>query len=211
MSEANQENPSEQGRRRSETLDAERPGPPDGAALGSDVPRAFATATGVAFQVAGIVYLLLGLGYFVVMSAIERKGAAGIPSESAHGIFDAGRRVEALSAVLVLTCLAGGLALATFGIGLQGEQRRSGVWGMVVSGGMSLIGAALCVGFLYFGPSWFRVGAALMFALVNGVLFLLAGHSAAVLKAHPPPEDQSIVDDAWIEAYRRERRSRYDG
>ncbi len=172
--------------------------------------RAFATATGLAFQVVGIIYLMIGAGYFVVASAVDRKGSAANPDIITSGIFDPANRLQAVTTLGILAAIAGGLALATFGLGMQGEKRNSGVAAMISTTILTIIAAATCAGYLYLGPHYLRATIALAFTLINATLFMLAGQSAAVLKAHPAPEDQSIVDDAWIEEYSRIRRQRYD-
>jgi hypothetical protein len=87
----------------------------------------------------------------------------------------------------------GGLALASFGLGLQAERRRS-AWGAVVTAAVMLTallaaGVALWMG----GAPWLvRIWHALLLVLIA----ILAGFSVAALRqilADPPPAGVDVI------------------
>jgi hypothetical protein len=116
------------------------------------------------------------------------------------------RLPAAILTINVATTLVGGLGLLAVGIGLHGERRGSGAAACIVTGSMSLIHGASCVALTI------RAGAALagvtagILALFGLVLFMLSLHSAALLRRYPPPADQNVVTDAFLEEYRSRRR-----
>jgi hypothetical protein len=167
-------------------------------------PRAFATATGFAFQVVGVVFLVVSTAYWFVSGRVQTPAAT--PINALADYFAREHLVLTASTGLVLSGVGGGLAMIAFGLGLQGERRRSGIGAMIVAGALTVIGLAATAMYLFFGPYWLGAFVAVIWTAVSAVMFLLAGHSADTLRRHPPPEDQNVVDDAWIEAYHRKRR-----
>lgn len=181
----------------------------DSQAGGAPSPRAFATATGFALQVVGVVHLLASGGFWFLSGLIQSPVAT--PVKRPQDYLAAGNIVPALTTFLVLAAFAGGLAMIAFGVGLQGERPRSGVGAMLTTGMLTAVGLAAVVLGLTFGPSWAVAAAGAVVAGINAVFFLLSGQSAGVLKRFPAPPDQNVVDDAWLEEHARRRRSHRGG
>jgi hypothetical protein len=171
-------------------------------------PRAFVTATGFALQGAGLVFLAVAAVYWLISGRVQ-KLADGRIDRLADYFATPNLGLTAITG-LVLAAVCGGLAMITFGLGMQGEMRRSGIGAMVVAGAMTLIGVAAAAVFLAAGPDWMGSGVAAAWTLVSGILFLLAGNSTSILRRFPPPKDQNVVDDAWIQEYHRKRRESRD-
>lgn len=167
-------------------------------------PRAFATTTGFVCQIVGLVYFLSASGYWFISGRVQAVSPVHV--ESLADYFDDANLALALTTMNVLVAVAGGLGLIAFGVGLQGQRRGSGTGAMITAGLLGLTGAVSAVLYVALASAWIRGGVVLLYALINVVLFLLAGHSAALLRAHPPPDDLNVVDDAWLEAHRRSRR-----
>ena len=170
----------------------------------SPAPRAFVTATGYAYQLVGMIYLLTFGFYWIISGLVQAKAA--VPINSVADYFAPGNVLLTVTMVMILSGVAGGLAMVTLGIGLQGERRWSGVGAMIVVGSLAVIGSIGAVLYIMHGPAWGRAVVAGGWSVMNTVLFLLAGNSASILKRNPPPKDQNFVDDAWLERYERERR-----
>lgn len=169
----------------------------------SPPPRAFVTTTGYAYQLVGMIYLLAFGFYWVASGRIQ--ATAPVRIDSVADYFAPGNVLLTVTMVMILSGVAGGLAMVTLGIGLQGEQRWSGLGAMFVVGSLAVIGSIGAVLYIIHGPAWGRAVLAGGWSAVNTILFLLAGHSAWILKRNPPPKDQNVVDDAWLERYERER------
>lgn len=170
----------------------------------SPPPRAFVTATGYTYQLVGMIYLLAFGFYWVISGRVQAKASVRI--DSLVDYFAPGNVLLTVTMVMILSGVAGGLAMVTLGIGLQGERRWSGVGAMIVVGSLAVIGSIGAVLYIMHGPAWGRAVVAGGWSVMNTVLFLLAGNSASILKRNPPPKDQNFVDDAWLERYERERR-----
>ncbi len=169
-------------------------------------PRAFSSGTGAVCQFTGIIYMALAAIYWFA------SGRLHLPVKDRIDVITEYLKPEnivfTMATLNVLAGFAGGFALAAFGVGLQGEQRSSGVGAMVTAILLVIANIIGAVGCVAFGPAWFAAFVFTVAAAANTILFLLAGYSSAILKQHPPPPDQSIVDDAWIEEYHRKRRER---
>ncbi len=167
-------------------------------------PRAFATATGMVFQVAGFVYFVGAAAYWFASGRLQ--SVATVPVERIGDYFDRSNILLSVTTANVLAAVVAGLAIAAFGLGMQAEKRGAGIGAMITTGLLTLTSVISAGLYIAYGPSWLRVAAVLSIGVVSAVLFLLAGHSTAILKHHPPPPDQSIVTDAWLEEYERTRR-----
>jgi len=167
-------------------------------------PRAFVTATGYVFQTVGMVYLIVFGVYWFISGRIQDRATVRIDSPADY--FAAGNVLLTVTTIVVLSGVAGGLGLVALGIGLQGERRGAGASAMMVAGALAAIGWIVVAAYVIVGPAWGGALVTAVWSAINTVLFLLAGHSAAILKRHPPPADQNVVDDAWLEQYERERR-----
>ncbi len=169
-------------------------------------PRAFVTATGLVFQLTGLVHIFLAGGYWLISGRVQAEAPVRI--DSLREYVQAQNVLLSVTTVWVLAAVSGGLAMVAFGIGLQGEKRSSGLGAMISSGMLALVAMLCGISYLVWGPAIGRaIIAGLEFATAT-VLFLLAGHSADELRRHPPPENQSVVDDEWLEEYARNRRAR---
>lgn len=167
-------------------------------------PRAFATGTGAVCQFVGIIYIAVAAIYWFASGRLHLPIKDRIDTVAEY--FKPENIVFATTTLNVLAGVAGGLALAAFGIGLQGERRTAGIGASVTAGILILVNVTGAVCCIVYGPAWF---AAIVFTLVtavNTIVFLLAVYSTAILKKYPPPPNQSIVDDEWIEEYHQKRR-----
>ncbi len=167
-------------------------------------PRAFATTTGFLFQIVGAVYMLIAAVYGLASSCLQQQ--SGVPIDSVAAYFDEANVLNTITTVNVLAGLAGGLAMFTFGLGLQGERPRSGLGAMITTAALVLSALGSAILYALLARAWLHMSLVAVFAAVNTVLFLLAGHSAALLRRYPPPKDQNIVTDAWLEEHARNRK-----
>jgi len=183
----------------------------DDAAVAVDppCPRAFATTTGLVFQIVGIVYVMVAGGYWLISGRIQAPATYPVVSLSDY-ISHPQNILLAATTANILVAVAGGMAMVAFGVGLQGERRRSGTGAMIVAAVVATVGLMTIVVYIVWGPAWCRAAVTAVHVIVACVLFLLAGESALVLKQHPPPKDQNTVDDAWLAEYERQRRARRD-
>ncbi len=167
---------------------------------GDASPRAFVTATGFVFQI---------VGFVLVMGACVLWGFAGFvedrldePINMAGDYFRSDALAATVSLVCILTTLVAGLGLIGTGLGLQGENRSSGRWALIVTGVLAAVwwGGALTFWFIS-APIW-KIIVAAFSAGAGSVLFLLAGNSARILKLHPPPDDLNVVSDEFLDKYK---------
>lgn len=182
--------------------DAKSPDPSDDNA--ASPPRAFVTATGFVYQVAGAFYVAVAGGYWLISGRLQDE--APVPIETVKQFVDPANVLLALTTLNILVAVAAGLAMVAFGIGLQGERRRSGIGAMITTGLLAAVALTSAVLYALYGPAWVPMVIVTLHGAVGMVLFLLAGHSAGILKRFPPPENQNVVDDAWLEEYARNRR-----
>ena len=157
----------------------------DGATAPS--PRAFCHATGVVFQFAGV-FLILSIccGWGFAGSVVGPRPTVAV--DDTPGAADAETARNWASGAVWIN-VAGGLGALAAGIGLHHDRRRSGLLGMATAGASTVyFGCYLVYG--VFNPAAGRLVVAGVMLLVWGILFLLAGHSAEILKRHPPPPDR---------------------
>lgn len=169
-------------------------------------PRAFASASGLVFQTVGAVFLLGSCGFWSLSGRIAPEARADV--ETWTDLLTHEHAEVAAMGLGLLTTFLGGIALATVGLGLTGQTRRSGTLAMIVSLAMTCVYAGIA-GTLVFTanltPSALVSGA---FALMCLMLFLLAGHSASLLRRFPPPPDQNKATKAFLEEHDRQRAER---
>jgi len=169
-------------------------------------PRAFATATGTVFQTVGTVFVLGSCCFWSFSDRFVPPTEGGL--DRWLDLFTLEHAPTAALGVAVLTTLIGGIAFITVGVGLTGEKRRSGTLAMFLSLVMACIYWALS-GVLALAVGLITAATvAAVFGAVCTLLFLLAGHSASVLKSFPPPPDQDAATDEILEEYRRQRAER---
>jgi len=91
--------------------------------------------------------------------------------------------------------LVGGIALLAVGAGLQAERPASGRHAMIVTGAMTA--TYLCIAGVLLFKSGAPIAAATagILGVLSLLLFMLAGHSAAVLRAHPPRDNGTLARD----------------
>lgn len=182
-------------------------------------PRAFCQATGLIYQIVGFIFCIgtccwgftasiggfLGVGGDSLSAPVTTAPTATQPAST-------GGAHAAWFTAAVWSTFVGGLAAAAVGLAMQHERRKSGRNGMIVSGIM----AAIFLGYLIFAiaiePAVGRaLGAAAMLALWIA-LFLLAGHSAELLRRFPPTTTDSewtqFDEDAWRKSASHRRRDR---
>ncbi|MFQ5415291.1 MAG: hypothetical protein ACE5E6_12615, partial [Phycisphaerae bacterium] len=183
-------------------------------------PRAFATATGAVFQAVGSLLMLASCCFWTISShVIDEATRAQAAATATHWWYylTGDRLPAAVATIIVATAIIGGAGLLAAGIGLAGEHPNSGRTAMIASGAVAAVmgtcGVILVVHAtrLPDPPAALWVSAALPFTLaaVHTVLFLLAGHSATILRDHPPPPDRStITADQLLDIQNRRRQSR---
>ena len=160
-------------------------------------PRAFATTTGFVFQIVSVGFLLGSCCAGTLAGWTAER--ASDPGSRWIDFLASEQRATALGVIILLTTMIGGVGLLAAGIGLQGEHPNSGKLAMIVSGAMTVVLFGLGV-FLYIETvSWLHVVVPFGAGAVCAVLFLLAGHSAAILKAHPPPADRNVAPADFVD------------
>lgn len=169
-------------------------------------PRAFATATGTVFQTVGTVFLLGSCCFWWFSDRLVPRVEGGIDRWT--DLFTIEHAPIAALGVGALTTLVGGLAFIAVGVGLTGEKRRSGTLATFISLVMACVYWALSGVLALAVGSVATATVAAIFGAVCTVLFLLAGHSASVLKSFPPPPDQDAATDEILEEHRRKRAER---
>ncbi|MCH8969124.1 MAG: hypothetical protein IIA66_08410, partial [Planctomycetes bacterium] len=87
------------------------------------------------------------------------------------------------------------------GLGLQGENRSSGQWALIVTGVLAAVWWGGAVTFWIISAPIWKIIVAAFSAGAGSVLFLLAGNSARILKLHPPPDDLNVVSDEFLDKY----------
>ena len=171
-------------------MSASDPPPIEAEDHGKDPPatpgqRAFATATGAVFQVAGSIFAF-GSCCFLSISGLVFSPASS-PAEHWFSYLSGDRFETAMATLQIVVSLVGGL----------------GMW----SSGLLVLcyGAAIAVRLNHGSPLPGLIAPVVM-GVVTTALFLLAGHSRQILQRFPPPENQNVVDDAFLEEYRQRRR-----
>ncbi|MEX0778016.1 MAG: hypothetical protein WD042_20120 [Phycisphaeraceae bacterium] len=177
-------------------------------------PRAFAQGVGVLLQTVGMVLCLstccicAGYSYAVptlTRGQVERQTEqAGDKTQPGDAIYrwrdltsDPGK--AGLTAMVMFTTV-GGLALASFGLGLQSEKPRS-AWGALISAGLMTIVLLACGVGLWLGHA--SLLARLWHAGLLVAMLLLVGFSAAAvrqMRRFPPPVDLYTVPRDFDEA-----------
>lgn len=169
-------------------------------------PRAFAMGSGFVFQTVGGILVLASCIVGGISAWAVPKASA--PLLSWMDFFRGENLPSALMTVALLTSLVGGLALLAVGLGLQGERASSGRAAMIASGLMS---ASYTIVALAYVVILGRVVSALfVFALaaLAALLFMLAGHSASILRKFPPPSDLNDATPELLEEFRQKRLER---
>jgi len=170
-------------------------------------PRAFCQATGLIYQVVGFLFCIgtccwgftASIGGFLGVGADSLS--APVTSAPTTSPAVSGSAHVAWFTAAVWSTFVGGLAAAAVGLAMQHERRKSGRNGMIVSGIMSTIFLAYLVFSVAVQPSAGRaIGAGVLLA-VWVAMFLLAGHSAELLRRFPPTTTDSewtqFDEDAW--------------
>lgn len=166
--------------------------------------RSFAIVTGYVFNAVGLALilstccLLLFSGWIIAPwdSPVDRWVELLSPQ----------RLSATLTGTALIVSFVVGTGLIATGVGLQGEKPSSAAPAMFVAGVLAGVHGAIVVLAGVQGGAWAVAGCSAVLVVVGTVLFLLAGHSRAILRQFPPPEDQNIVSDEWIANYRDERR-----
>ena len=169
-------------------------------------PRAFATATGYVLQLVGLVFLLGSCCFWTFSNHIVEQPKEPVAHWTDH------LRGEGLSAAGLTICavvtLIGGIALVATGIGLHGELPASGRLAMIVTAMMAILYWTLAILLIASAKTWLYGAVPAVFALVTTVLFLLAGHSTTILRQFPPPADQNVATEEFLQQVREERAKR---
>ncbi|HEY3245982.1 MAG TPA: hypothetical protein VGM03_21780 [Phycisphaerae bacterium] len=176
-------------------------------------PRAFVSATGLLFQVVGVIYVLGGCCLWSLAGQLIDRPAEVRSWWSTQGagenvLVAGGRDVRPLwaqraGAAAVVGTFLGGLALTAFGIGMQGEKQRSAIWGTLAAGALALLWLACAAAWMLLASAWLRAGLAVLLSAVNTLLMLLAAYSARTLRLHPPPPDTGIVSPEFVQQFER--------
>ena len=115
---------------------------------------------------------------------------------------------SALMTIALLISFIGGLALLAVGLGLQGERPSSGRAAMLTSALMAACYLAVAIAY---AVALGRIFSALIVFALAGLavfLFMLAGHSSAVLRQFPPPPDLNDATPELLEEFRQKRLER---
>lgn len=169
-------------------------------------PRAFAIGTGVVLQTAGILFVVGAFCCWGLSSLVEKP--AKVP-ETRWMDYLAGDRLPAAALTLgIVVALVGGLGMLAAGVGLQGERPSSGWIASVVTGVTAALYWVLCGVLLVKVGSVVGAIATATLGAVMSCLFALSWRSASVLRRFPPPADQSVVTEEFLEEHRRAREER---
>lgn len=170
----------------------------------ADSPRAFAVRTGQLCQTVGVAFLLGACCLWSFGGRLVQK--ADHPPEHWTGYLAGDRLPAAILTIDVAATLIGGIGLLAAGIGLCGERPGSGTFAAIVNSVLSLVYWLSCAVLAVKAGSWPGSLTAAAFALVTTALLLLSLHSAAVLRRFPPPADQNVVTEEFIERHSRRHR-----
>jgi len=158
------------------------------------------------FQTVGAVFLLGSCGFWSLSGVIAPDATADVDTWAA--LFTPAHAGAAALAAGLLTTFVGGAALATVGMGLTGQTRRSGVLATILALAMATAYAAIAVILVVHRGLCVAAAVATVFALVCVVLGALAVHSASLLRRFPPPPDQNKATKAFLQAHERKRAAR---
>ncbi len=168
--------------------------------------RPFARGTGIVLQVVGFTLFLSSccvcssawlfedtMSPTALAELLEREPER-VTGEGA----DASAKARQLGVVLlVMFTTIGGLALASFGLGLQSDTPRAAYGAVATSVVMTLVLITACV-FLAIG------GASVAGLIVNGLLVLLtaalsvmSAFALAEVRRDPPPRDANVLPPDW--------------
>ncbi|MCK6457735.1 MAG: hypothetical protein L6Q92_14540 [Phycisphaerae bacterium] len=155
-------------------------------------PRALTRATGLIFQVVGVVLTLGGCCFWSFSGIAQSKQ----PIEAARTIVDVWRAggaepIWAMGGVCVT--FVGGLALAACGLGLQAERPRAGRIATIVAAAGAIFWLACGAWTLAAEFAWGRCLLAALMALLWCVCFVLGLVSADELRRCPPPDDLGVA------------------
>ena len=164
----------------------------------SPAPRASVIAIGYLFQSIGLVLLLGAFCFWPFSSRFVTPAEAPPQRWTEYLLGD--RAAAALFTIGLATTFIGGIGLVAVGVGLQGERRSSGRAAMAVTAAMAasywVSGGLLIVK----TGSWLHALTATAFATLATLLLVSAAHCAAVLRRFPPPSDQNVVSDEFVDA-----------
>ncbi|MFQ5494268.1 MAG: hypothetical protein ACE5EX_02710 [Phycisphaerae bacterium] len=164
-------------------------------------PRAFAVGTGFVFQSVGMVFLL---GACCLGSLSDRLvKPADDPGVRWVDYLRGEEMPAAVATIALATTLIGGIGLIGTGIGLRGERPGSGPAAVVVTTIMTAVYCWASVVLTLKAPSLAAGLTATVLALLSTGLLILALRSAWVLRRFPPPQDQNVVTDEWLDQQRR--------
>ena len=180
------------------------PKTPDAQEADSPSPRAFAIATGFVFQSVGMMSVL-GVCCFWSLTTYFVPPDAGSGTHWMENL-SGERLASALVTIGVAVSLVGGMGLIGVGVGLQAEQPSSGWAAMIVTSILAMTYWVVCALFVFKVGSWSGGIVSGLFAAAITVLFALSTHSAGILRRFPPPPNQNVVTDEFLEQHRYGRR-----
>ncbi len=186
--------------------DQRPPNPPTAHHDVSTSPRAFVSASGLVFQTVGAVFLLGACGFWSLSGRIAPEATADVDTWT--DLLTREHAGIAAMSVGLLTTFLGGIALATVGLGLTGQTRRSGILAVIVSLVVTCVYAVIAGVLVLVAGLALPAVVSIAFALVCAVLFVLAAHSASLLKRYPPPPDQNKATKAFLDEHDRQRAER---
>ena len=169
-------------------------------------PRAFAIGTGVAFQAVGAVLVFAACVAWGISAWTAPK--ASTPLSNGTEFFRGEHLPSALMTVALLTTFVGGGGLLAVGVGLQGERPSSGRAAMLASGAMAACYFIIAVSYVVALGRIFSALIVFALGLLAAVLFMLAGHSASILRQFPPPADLNAATPELLEEFRQKRLER---
>ena len=166
----------------------------------SESPRAYVVAVGFVFQCVGAVLLL---GVCCVWSYTTYFNTP-VTHSDAHWLDNLS---NALLTIGVAATLLGGVGLVGTGIGLNGERPSSGIAAASLTGLLCVVFWSIFGLYCLKTDSWSGRITSLFFAGLMSSLFALAIQAAMLLRRFPPPPDQNVVTEEFLEQYRTRRRS----
>ncbi len=157
-------------------------------------PRALAQGVGVLLQTVGVLLFLttccLCSTSFLWDPILAPDVAVKLAQHPRTALDDPGKAGVALT---IITMSAGGLALATFGLGLQADRRRAAIGALFTAGAMTVI-------LLFAGSALWRGDVAVTTRIghagVTLIVLIALGFAIAAwrqVRAEPPPDDVDIV------------------